>query len=313
MLRPFNPLDFPSLLFLQARAHPNQAYSRQALATAPARFLPAGSIVRDWVMQRPSGRACICSHRGLLGGIVYARRRRRNANWDVGWLQVAKGREGEVADLLSSVSAALAETGAEKIFLRLPESSLVQTFALDAGFIPYVNEELYLRPRGAHLTGGWEPAAGTLCDAGPTAAWDSYRFYQRVVPEKTRETEGLTLNQRQDWLDLPRGWRQRSAHVLERDGVVMGWSSVLGRGGSSVLDILVDPSDWDLGQTMIGAAIDSVGQRSSIRCVLPEYQQPLAGALGALGFNKVGEFTSYARPLAARVKERKLVPVGASS
>jgi hypothetical protein len=248
-----------------------------------------------------------------MGGIVYATRRRRNANWDIGWLQVARGREGEVADLLSCMSTALSETGAEKLFLRLPESAWAQTFALDASFTPYVNEELYLRPRGAHLTGGWDPARGELSDAGPTAAWDVYRFYQRVVPAKTREAEGLTLNQRQDRLDLSKDWRQRSSHILERDDVVMGWSSVHGKGGSSVLDILIDPSDWDLGQTMIGAAIDSVGQLSSICCVLPEYQQPLAGVLRALGFNKIGEFTSYSRPLTARVKDRKLMPVGASS
>ncbi len=312
MFRPFNPLDFPSLLFLQARAHPNEAYSREALATAPSSFVPTGSIVGDWVLQRQSGRARVCSHRGVLGGIVYARRRRRNASWDIGWLQVARGREGEVADLLGCMSAALAESGADKVFLRLPETSSVQPSVLDAGFIPYVNEDLYLRPRGAHLTGGWEPAGGALFDAGPTASWDMYRFYQRVVPAKTRETEGLTLKQRHDGLDLPRGWRQRSAHVLERDGVVVGWSSVLAKGRSSVLDILVDPSNWELGQTMVGAAVDSVGETSSICCIVPEYQQPLGGALHALGFNKIGEFTSYARPLAARVKEPQLVPVGAS-
>ena len=192
--------------------------------------------------------------------------------------------------LHQTMSAALAESGADKIFLRLPEASRTQRAVLDAGFTPYVNEDLYLRPRGAHLTGGWEPAGGALFDAGPTATWDMFRFYQRVVPAKTRETEGLTLNQRHDGLDLPRDWRQRSTHILERDGVVVGWSSVLAKGRSSVLDILVDPSNWDLGQAMVGAAVDSVGETSSICCIVPEYQQPLGSALRVLGFNKIGEF-----------------------
>jgi hypothetical protein len=316
VLRPASPLDLASLLALQARACPNQARSRDALAGR--RALPYAALMRDWGPGRRARRAWMLSRRGLAAGVVVVRRHMGETCWEVVRLQAARGDADALADLLDGAAQAVAELGAHKLFLRAEADSSVAQVAREALFAPSFQESVYVLRSGG--TRSAAPASDLVPADGaairPATAADEhalYRLYQAVVPAPAREAEGVTLAQWRDSLDLPRRWRWDESLVLERNGAIAGWAARWRCHGSAVLNVLASPECATGLGALVAAALHGLPPGAMGSCLLPGYLQALASALTGQSFQKAGEHIVHVRHVTARVRQPEVVAVGAVS
>lgn len=311
MLRPFNPADVFSLLVLQTRAEPNMAWARHSLAAGQPRLVPLGSLVGEWLPRKGGRHTWVLSQRGMAIGIVSIRRRKGQGNWEVDRLLVARGKEPAAVEVLEGVNVALGRLGAERLFLRLPENSPIETHAAKAGFHPLVREGLFVRPRTGPEKNGRPPdtAVRPMVDAD---GFNLFRLYSSTVPAALRQVDGVTLREWRGVRDLSEGLPARDAWVMEQDGDIVAAVTVSESvAATRMMDLLARPTAGDAAATLVQTAVAARGHRDALLCLLPEYQSDLTGRLMDAEFESRGGFHVYVKYIVARVRRPGLLPVGA--
>jgi len=314
MIRPLHPIDMPSYLAFARNAHHGDGLEDCGDGPLSHRFLDF--LGRSLPLDRPR-QTWIYTEQHTIVGMVAVRRRRGTAVWEIDRLAGLDSPRAEVAleSLLDHLAALGGEEGVQKIFLRLPTASPLLPIARRAGFVVYASERIWRgdpRPR---------PELDVRVALRPRRGMDHqalFEHYVRAVPARTRQAEGMTL-QEWRWLD---GWqprrhwrfdlrRSRQDLVLESAGRVLAWVSVepLRR----VMRLSLDPQllrgsqvDGILANALLNLPVDG-----AVSCPAREYQAELEAALSRLGFVPTAERALMVRHLTVRVGDRCLVPVGA--
>ena len=311
MLRPFNPVDVLGLAVLQVRVSPNLAWDRRSMLSGARRSLPMGALLGEWVPGRNRRHTWLHSKRGIPLGVVSARRRNSNGTWEIDRVQIPGGQEGAGVVILEGLSLAMGRTGAERLFLRLAQGSLLEDAASRAGFRPLFSEYLYVRPR-AQGPLSVSAAEGALRPEQEEDNFELFRLYNTAVPARVRQAESLSLKDWRGSRNICGGSPVEESWVVESDD---GLTAVLtlgqGKGGKRMVDLLARNQDGGAVRALLERTVEAKGPQSSLVCLLPDYMSAASPDLEALGFHLQGSFDIYARPVVARVRKPRLLPVGA--
>ena len=305
MLRLFNPIDIAGLAVLQARAEPDLAVGRKALAAGPRRTVPLGPLVTEWLPRSSSRRAWVLSSRGLVNGVLSVRRRQGAGAWEIDKFQIARGREQWGVELLEGLCLTLGRSGAERVLLRLSESSPVETAVVRAGFLPLSQDTLYVRPKRP-----WEGPSAQVRGRRPSDDFSLFQLYCASVPAPVRQAKGVTLGNWQAAEALADGLPLVEVTVLE-DGIQVTAAAAVSKAGFRLrfVEFLVRP---DAAQDkVVSETLRRHGRRSDLTCLVPDYAGHLADALERHGFTASERSHLYARQVVARVRRTGLALAGA--
>lgn len=269
------------------------------------RSLPLGPARESWIR----------IERGQIYGLVATRRRIGADIWDVDELAVLPTPDAgnTVVHLLDRVLGAAIQEGIHKVFLRLPEGDPAQEWVRQVGFYPYCREEVYYRGELPGLA--QVPNVPGLRPRRPVDHQPLFQLYSAVVPFRVRQAEAMTLHEWR-WLD---GWTPhrvgldlvlrtgRSDFVLTGPDRPTAWLQTDRR--TRTIGLLAD-SDCDLAE-LFRFAVAQLGGGRAAWCSVRDYQAGQSGALQELGFSSVARNVLFARALAVRVPEMKLVPIRA--
>lgn len=297
MVRPLHPWDLLGLIPLHGRV--NQARPWDGLGKEEGILSAWPLFFRETF--HPRGRRCtlVWSHGGRIRGVASARCRRGPRAWEVDRLFLSPGREDTLPELLERLSAEAVAGKVEKVFLRLPAESIFLDMARTAGFCPYREETLY------RFSGAPRPISPELLR--PRAMEDEqplFQLYGVATPAAIRFAEGITL---EEW---QQAWEPCNGQELVFPGEVglQGWLSLRRRGRLGQFQLLVHPNQGEKVGALVDHCLGALRDQPSVFCLAPAFDSPLRQALEGRGGEKIAEYISLVKPLAARISEPKLIP-----
>jgi N-acetylglutamate synthase-like GNAT family acetyltransferase len=256
--------------------------------------------------------------RGHISGLAAAKRRVGTDVWDIDELSFVPARDAgrTVVRLLEQLLTAAADDGVHKVYLRLPDDSPAQDWVRQVGFFRYCDEVTYRKIEVPTVSRN--AALVKLRQRRPADHQPLFQLYSAAVPFRVRQAEGMTLHE----------WRWSDAWGMRGSGVR---TFVLDARTDYVADGASRPSVWvqvdrrrrrltlltDLQQNvdvdeLLRFGLSRLGAGGAAQCAARDYQPGVASALERAGFVPVKSETLFARALAARVPELKLVPMRAS-
>ena len=311
MIRALRPTDLPAFLAFRTRAAQNEA------VLSPGHGLDSLSfreMLGRSLALHPGVETWVQIENGQVHGLVSARARFGTDVWDIDQLLIAPSLDEDrvCLRLLDHLCSAAVEEGVMKVFLRLPSDSSWATASRQAGFVHYTKEQPYIHPS---LPAVERPAVDGLRPRRPADHQALFQLYSAVVPAHVRQIEAMTL-QEWRWNDnwglssvasvRPALSRRRRDLVVQLDGEVTAWLQVQMRPRTvrvlCDVDARLDPG------VLLRRALAELPPTGAVTCPVREYQRELVGPLEDLGFTPGEEQELFARPLAARVPERRLVP-----
>jgi hypothetical protein len=252
----------------------------------------------------------------LAAALVYAGRR---PEWVVLLLVAEPGPEGADAAfrLVSGVSALAARHGMHRIFAAVPEPGRAREIFFQAGFYSYTRETWYVASKPVPA-----PRRESLArEARGRDAHDLFRFYAATTPHAVQRAEQLTVEdfdvgRRAGAFDPPHiggnplAMRRRTL-VLVGDDLRTRACAVSYRGGDRhphVCKVRSAEGEVDLaGELLRGVAHDLRPDRPTVVPVR-SYEDEVARALAADGFNEAATAMLFVKELAVRIAERALAP-----
>lgn len=298
------PTDIVALVSFDGHVYPNEANPFDGLGvTQKAR--PLERALEQWFSFATGKHTWVSVRGATIRGLISARPRAKRSAWEVEVLINASEDESIALSLFSRMTAGVIKQGAERVFLRLREESVIRETARSAGFFRYSSEVLYRR-EGKR----WRPSGSDvpLRSRAKSDMFGVYQLYNRVAPATVRAIEGLTFR---EWQAAQEKWGGRASDLLlEDDGVITAWLRVM-TGNNSRLHIMAERGPYD---GLLGAGLDVV-QDTDVFCLAPDYNSELISALERSGFQPVERYLSLAkrltRPVEQPVREAasKRVPV----
>jgi len=255
---------------------------------------------------------------GTISGLVAAKRRVGADIWDVDELAVLPSADASrtAIRLLEQLLSAAVDEGIHKVFLRLDDGDPAQDWVRQVGFFHYCHETTYFRSEVPTFA---RPRLDPrIRRRRPADHHSLFQLYCTAVPFRVRQAEGMTLHEwrwTDGWAVHPVGLRSvigtsRTDYVLDGDVRAVAWLQV--EPTARRVAILADEhADVRLGD-LITYSLIRLGPGGPAFCAVRDYQSGLAGALEESSFQLIRQETLFARGLAARVPEVKLVPVRAS-
>jgi N-acetylglutamate synthase-like GNAT family acetyltransferase len=312
MIRALRPTDLPAFLAFRTRAAHNEAVLS---AGQGAESLSFREMLGRSLALRPGIETWVQIENGQIHGMVSARARFGTDVWDIDQLLIAPSLDEDrvCLRLLDHLCAAAVEEGVMKVFLRLPSDSSWATASRQAGFVHYTTEQPYVHPS---LPAVERPVVEGLRPRRPADHLALFHLYSAAVPAQVRQIEAMTL-QEWRWND---NWglasvasvrpalsrRRRDMVVVHTEGEVAAWLQVQMR--PRTVRVLCDgDSRLDAG-VLLRRALAELPPSGPVGCPVREYQRELVGPLEELGFAPSEEQELFARLLAARIPERRLVP-----
>jgi hypothetical protein len=188
------------------------------------------------------------------------------------------------------------KTGAERIFVRLPDESRAVRAARDAGFFPYQRQTLYRLQAKAAVT---EPGL-SLRLRGKEDLHGVFQLYNRVVPANVRGIEGATFR---EWQAAQEPWGGRTHEfVLEDTGAITGWLRTMS-GPVGRLSVLGSgPAVAEL----LRAGLSQITAEGPVLALAAEHEVELRRALEEQGFQGEEDYAVMAKRLV--IPERELLP-----
>lgn len=304
-VRTVRPTDLVALAAYDGHVRPNEAVTRDRIGTQTSPH-PLETAIEQW-FSFATGRHTWISVKGTtLRGLASARRRGTKTAWEMDCLIHTDDDDGLLMSLLDRVVEDAGRAGAEKLFLRVPETSDIVRIASSTGFFRYQNEWLM----GAH-----GPLPRAAADDLPALrrwtradAYGLFRQYNRCAPAPVRRIEAPTFR---EWVAS----RERIAAgrarqwVVESDGNIGGWLRIAAEGETGRFEILSDQIDVLDG--LIDAALARLSEQSSLLTLVPEYASGLRGRLEERGFIARETFAVLARRTSQPVEVAELAPAAA--
>ena len=257
---------------------------------------------------RSRRRAWTWTEEGRIRAVCAARPRSAPKSWEVSMLRADSVDEWAIVEMLERVSAACAEGGAERVFLRTESEGDVPPIARAAGFFPAFRETLYAGavPEDAGARRGLLDAQARLRKRLPSDDYGLFRLYSAAAPVSTRQLAGMTLEQ---WAaSQERAPGRADERVLESEGAIVGWTAARRGFGSGGLDMLIRPDCAALADGMAEAALGALaGVRRAI-ALTPDYAPGVGEALERRGFVPEAEFAVLIKSAARTVARLAAAP-----
>lgn len=272
--------------------------------------MPFWSLLAQSVAH-PAGHRRAWIHLGEQGidGLLVARVRCGGLVWDVRHLWADVEQDGVAQELLRWFCGEAAARGARRVFLETGPDELQLSLAARAGFERYTWAALYAASADAAV--GTAPGAPAGRARGRGDELLLFQLYNAVVPGAVRAAEALTL---EEWIALHKGNRRwtpgllttRHQYVWGDGETAWAWLELASAGKSCHADWLVHPAHEDLCDAVIAHALEQAN-KAPLYATCREYQQPLGSALDRAGFTLLTRRAVFARQLAVRVAEPRLV------
>ena len=244
-----------------------------------------------------------------LDGLVVARVRCGGLVWDVRHLWADVEQERVAQELLRWFCEEAAARGARRVFLETGPDEAQRSEAARAGFERYTLAMLYTTTGGAELS--VEHARAEARSRRRDDELKLFQLYNAAVPAVVRAAEALTL---EEWLALHKGDRRwapgplttRHQYLWNEGDSPDAWLELASAGKSCHADWLVRPGREDLCDAVVAYALEQ-SNNAPLYATCREYQQPLAAALDRAGLALLTRRAVFARQLAVRVAEPRLV------
>jgi len=307
MIRSLYPIDLASLLLLPRKSLPNEAISLDGVGNANA--LTLWALLQHWF---PLGRmrySWVSIDRGRVRGIVSARNSSSPNAWQIDYLRV-KDEECGFA-LLYRLSAAGAEKGAKKVFLRLHSDSPLMDGARRSGFSCYTKYYLYRYDGAGKLGTAETPPTYHL---RPRSSADDYRLfelYNATVPAPVRTAEGLTFAEWRESRDRSSWQEHHQEFVLQKEESLAGWLRISTAGGSGRFEAMFHPAEEEGLQHLVNWGLVRLDGKPPLFCIVSAFQEQLKRLLEGLGFEEAAEYCALVKELALRVRDPSFMPVQA--
>lgn len=219
--------------------------------------------------------------------------------------------------LLDSISAWAAEAGALRLYASAPDAPLARETFFQAGFYSFTTQRWFLasRPLGDGATRA--ARAATTRDAH-----DLFRLYARTTPHAVQRAEQLSLpdfdmDRAEGGLGPP--YLVGGNPLAMRRGAVLAVGDETGLRGAlatfhgrashpDVCKVRAAEGDVDLARDLLRMGVASLGQHRPIASPVRSYEEHVARALEAEGFQASGAAMLFAKELAVRVEERAFAP-----
>ena len=301
------PTDLVALVAYDGRVYPNESVTRDRIGTEASPH-PLEAALEQWLSFATARHTWISVKGATLRGLVSARRRGSKGAWEIDCLiDAAEDDAGVLTSLLERVIADAGRAGAEKVFLRVPAASDAVERVRHAGFRAYVTERLLARRSAAQAPSAVDGVEG-MRRWGRADAQPAFRLYNRCTPEPVRRVEAATFR---EWLAaqerLSPGGRARQ-RVIERDGRIVGWLRAAAAGELGRFDVIADPSEPAVLDTLIDTALGLLGEQTRLFTLAPEFATGLRERLERRGFAQEGEYAVLARQTAQTVELPALAP-----
>ena len=286
------PTDLVALVSFDGRVYANEAKPLDRLGT-DERTRPLETALEQWFNFATGKHTWVSVHGATIRGLISARRRAKPSAWEVEVLINATEDESVALSLFSRMTAGVIKQGAERVFLRLAETSPVYDAARAAGFFRYTTETLYRRDASQ-----WSPSGADMAfrTKGKSDAFGIYQLYNRTVPANVRAIEGATFR---EWQAVQEKWGGRCSDlVVEEDGVITAWLRTMA-GSIGRLYAMAESGPCD---TLLAAGLDLLQDRE-VFSLVPDYHPELASALERHGFEPAGEYITLAKRLAKPSEE----------
>jgi len=309
--RTVRPTDLVALVSYDGHVYPNAAMTRDRIGTEASPH-PLETALEQWFSFATGRHTWISIKGATLRGLASARRRGSKAAWEVDCLIDAADDDNSVLPgLLDQVVTDAARGGAEKIFLRVPAESPVVEAAVRCGFAPYLIER---------LLAAQDPEPGEGASDQPklrrwsrSDAYPTFRLYNRWAPETVRRVEAATFREWQHARERVSPRRGTQQQVIELDGQVAGWLRTAADGEIGRFDLMADPADADLLDTLIDGAVERLNEQSALFTLVPQFATGLSQRLEDRGFSAESEYAVLARRTTKAVELPELAPTPVQS
>ena len=319
MIRALRPTDILAYVAFCHRVARNGNANAETLPPVSLGMLPTVARFLGRSLATELGRETwVQIENGRISGLVAAKRREGADVWDVDELALLPAPDAErtALRLLEQLIIAAADDGVHKVFLRLLEDDQAQDWVRQVGFFQYCREAAYWRAELPTLARA--PSKVGMRRRRPADHQPLFQLYCAAVPFRVRQAEGMTLPEWR-WTD---GWavrpvgigsfvgRSRVDWVADGPARPVAWLQVDHH--ARRLSLLTDPqNEIDVGD-IIRFGMARLGAGGPALCAARDYQSAVAAALEDAGFAAAKRSeTLFARALATRVPEFKLVPMRA--
>jgi hypothetical protein len=305
MIRSFYPTDLLSFLSFSRQASPNQAIGHDSVGTINL-FSPE-VFIEQWLPLRGKRHTWISTEHDRFNGIVSVKSCTTPTTWRVDYLQADD--EDRCVALLEMVNSAAATHSVRKLQLCLPITSPFINGARRAGFWSYVKCYLY-RYSGDRVQR--TPAPPEPYGFRPRARGDDYRLfnlYNDTVPATVRRAEGLTLEEWQGNREQISWPEQRKEFILYTQDNLIGWLRINASRGPGCFKIISREVEDDNLIWLIKYALTCLNNKSTLFCVVLDFQWQLKRLILDSGFEAIEEYDNLNREVAIRTTEPQLVPM----
>jgi hypothetical protein len=282
----------------------NQAVPKDVLASRRASSLRFRSLVKQWFSPGDSFHGWICLENGKLCGLVSVRERSSPRAWEIDRLLLSGLEQNAGQALLEAVGNAAAERGVLKVFMRLPQDSLVLSIAAQAGFCTYLEEKLF-RSKGILLGPQAAESNYSLQPCSEAEAQSLFQLYCQVVPAAVRSVEGMTLKEWQASRESALGRRQ---FTCWQEDELVGWLRVASYGRAGIIEMMALPKDVE---ALLYHSLGCLRHKSYINYFVTAFQSDLVVLLQEHRFELAGNYVSLVQETASRVRQPQLAPLKA--
>jgi len=309
--RSVRPTDLVALVSLDGRVYLNEARTWERLGQRPEgpRLLDSG--IGPWLPFASRRRTWVYVQRQTIQGLVSARQRANRTTWEIDRLIATTNAELAVTDLFEQVSAAAAQAGVSRIFLRLETGSDCSAAARRSGFAPYLQETL-LRADGA--VESTPLPVDVLAESRQAAdAFSLYRLYNATAPEGVRRVEAPTFQQWSAAAEHRGCGRVQCDYVVRRSGEAIARVRVSRERALVRADISAHPAAADAMPGLIDLVSGFAHATRPIYCLVPSYAGTVESTLRSAGFALDSQYVVYmkrtALPIAAAKAARSRLAV----
>ncbi len=221
--------------------------------------------------------------------------------------------------LLSGISAAAARRGIQRVFAAVPDEIRPRETFFQAGFYSYTRETWFSSSRPVLAA----PTAGLRArQASGRDAHDLFRFYAMTTPHAVQRAEQLSV---EDFDASRRAGAYDPPHLIGGNPLAMRRELALIDGDEMrpraftlafagmephphVCKVRTAEGDVDLARDLIRAAARSLSADRPLTSPVRSYEEHVARALLAEGFNEAGTAMLFVKELAVRIEEPAFAP-----
>lgn len=300
--RPVRPTDLVALVSFDGQVYPNEAHTWDRLGRSPNGPRLIENAFEQWLSFATGRHTWISIQGQTIRGVASARPRGSRLAWEIDCLIVAaEESEPILLALLGQLSAAAVRARVLRVFLRVEAGSDVVAAARKAGFMPLVSETLF------RLSGGLEQESLApelqVRERNRTDGFALFRLYNQVTPLDVRQLEAATYA---EWIacqEKRSQGRGRLDAVAVVNGDVVAWVRAVPDGGTGRIDLLLHPDASHHAGALLSHAVQALGERRPLYCMVPAFAGSFAALLEERGFERGDDFIGMVKRLALPARQ----------